>query len=891
MMRRATRLAAIALTGACSAAGSPAGDPLAVQWSGCDAVVAGGCVVEGAGAPTLVAWVDDADPALRVVDDRGGVHPPEAIVDGGQRFRLSVAPDVSTLRMLDADGSARWALPIVRREPAPPDAEAPATIDETAALPGPLRAQALREGFWAAHAAGDATAVQRFAVATHVVALSSGEWSIACSVAQAAAFSALHLGGDTARAHAWLDLTRWCDARVPESAPDAAYYRGVVLVGDGRRVDALEQLHAAWRGASRLGRDPEAHAYALYYATVLGEAGFTVAALRQFEILAESAAPGCPWAMLALNHAWLLQLHGEAEGSSLLLGRAQSLLEQGLAALEGAGACADGLPLLAETFRLDLAHGALLLGDPTRAQAELSAIDPSRLDPGRARWFHRLDAAVALAEGRPERAAAWLEGVARAGDDDADHDAVWRDRVLAARLADATGDAAAAREHDLAAERALDGMVASFAQGIAAGPLLGSHPESSARLVARALETGDRQDAWCTMRRARRRPLLATAAATWRLHDPAVATRLDEHRDRLARLAREVPGADRESQRIRSERRTAIDRAFAVELANGLDGPTPGADARVPDDCGPNVPPGTLVLAFHPAVRGGWTVFAVLDGAIETTWIAGDPADYESRELAARVLAPFTALVERAARIRVLPAGPWNAVDLHALPWGDAPLVVARPVTYALDLAVPEAPTGVGSTVSFVDADPLRSLADLRAPMLAIQRRLAASRPTTWSEPTGTDELLATLAGVDAWIYFGHAAPPRDGEQVPWQSSVGLLLPGEQRIDAFALLSSPAVAPRHVALLGCGTGTVDPSLPPGSITLPQALVIRGARSVLASGADVTPALAIAIAERLADRGPAGADAIDFRTALRTAQLELRAQDRTAAWATFRVWEP
>jgi hypothetical protein len=175
--------------------------------------------------------------------------------------------------------------------------------------------------------------------------------------------------------------------------------------------------------------------------------------------------------------------------------------------------------------------------------------------------------------------------------------------------------------------------------------------------------------------------------------------------------------------------------------------------------------------------------------------------------------------------------------------------------------------------------------------MLAVQRGLAAARPTAWSEPDGVDELLGVLADVDAWIDFGHAAPPRAGDDVPWQSSIGLLLPGEQRLDAFDLLSSPGGAPRQVALLGCGTGTVDPSLPPGSITLPQALIIRGAHTVVATGDDVAPGLAVAVAERLANGAPAGADTIDLRAALRVAQLELREQDPTAAWATFRVWEP
>lgn len=881
---RPTTLAALALTWACSAAGSPEGEPLAVQWSGCDAVVAGGCAVEGPGTPTLVAWVDDADPGLRIVDDRGGVHGPEALVDGGRRFRVPIVGDVTTLRMLDANGRSRWTLPIVRREPIPRDAEAPATIDEVEALPGPHRAQALRDGYSAAHAAGDATAAQRFAIASHVVALAAGEWSTACGVAQAAAFSAQYLSGDSARAHAWLDITRWCDTRVPESGPGAAYYRGTVVAAEGHRIAALEQLYRAWRGAVRLDRD-EAASFALYYAGVLGEAGFTIAAERLFEGLAAEVPPGCTHAMLVLNFAWLLQLRGEAEGSSALLRRSGSLLEQGLAE---SAACASEAPLLAATFHINLAHGALLLDDTTRAALELDAIEPSQLDPGLTRWYQRLRAGLDLAQGRPQQARARLDAIVRP-QDDGDHEAAWRDLVLAARVSHALGDHRAALEHDHAAESALDRGVASFAEGLAAGASLGMRPESSVRIVADALERADVDAAWCTMRRARRRPLLAAAAATWRMHadDDTVAARLLAHRGQLATLSRDVPGTDRESVRIRADRRAAMERALASDLAALV----PGLGDSLDAPCGPAPAPGTVVLAFHPAARGGWTVFAATDRTIQTTWIEGTPAQYGPEELSSRVLTPFTALIAGAERLRVLPAGPWNAIDLHALPWGDAPLLATLPVTYALDLATPTTEARQDATISFVDADPLRELAQHRAPLLAAQVRLAEQRRALWSEPSGVEDVRDALADSDTWVFFGHAAAPRDGQDVPWQSSIALLLPGEQRLDAFDVLTAPAGAPRHVALLGCGTGTVDPSLPPGSITLPQALLIRGARSVVATGADVAPSDAIVIAQRLVEFLSTAAEPIDLAAALRIAQLDLRARDPMAAWATFRVWEP
>ena len=850
-------------------------------------MVAAGCAIEGSAAATLVAWVDDADPGLRIVDDRGGAYGPEALVDGGRRFRVPIDDDVRVLQMLDAGERSRWTLAIVRRDAPEAQETVPATIDEADALPRPRRARALRAGFAAAHAAGDAVTAQRFAIASHVVALATGEWSTACGVAQAAAFSAQHLGGDAVRAHAWLDLSRWCDARVPEAAPGAAYSRGVVTAAQGRRIEALELLHRAWRGAVRLDL-AEAHSFARYYAGVLGEAGFTSAAERMFEGLAAEVPPGCPRAVLELDFAWLLLLRGEAEDAPGTLRRATSLLEHGLVELGEAGACAADLPLLAETFHINLAHGALMLGNSARARVELDAIDPARLDPGLTRWFDRLRAALDLAQGRPQQARAWLDVVAQSQPND-DYDASWRDRVVAARLADALGDSVAALEHDRAAERALDGAVASFAQGLAAGPLLGSRPESSARLVARALEAGDVEVAWCAMRRARRRPLLAAAAATLRLHadDDALAQRLQVHRDRVSELAREIPGADRESLRIRAERRAAMERALATDVAALVPGISDSQNAP----CGAPPPTGTLVLAFHPAASGGWTVFANLDGVIETARIDGIPTQYGPAELSARVLAPFTVLVEHADHVRVLPAGPWNAIDLHALPWGDAPLLAALPVSYAMDVAVPTTPARADATISFVDADPLRTLAAHRGPLLAARDRLAGRRRTTWSEPDGIDEVRGALAGSDAWVFFGHAAASQRSEQVPWQASIALVLPGEQRLGAFDVLTAAAGAPRHVALLGCGTGTVDPSLPMGSITLPQALLIRGAQGVVATGHDVAPGAAVAIAEQIVEALPEGPEPMDLAAALRIAQLELRERDPDADWATFRVWEP
>lgn len=890
MKRRA--LAAFALAVACVAAPTP--EPVAtsrIEWGGCALEFADArCVLTEDGPGRIVVWVEHGDPELRLVVDAGEAVAGEPL-DGGQRFAIEI--ESGTLALFLGETRLPWSLVVERRRPSPALralSEAPRTAGyagdfeaAVAALPPAERARGYRAGFARAHAQADAAAAERFAFAALGAAVAAGELSTACGVAQAASFSALHLRGDVARARAWLETTRFCPIAVPASAPGFAYYSGLIAAALGRHVDAVEYLEQASARASRIDHVDDARQYAIGQALFLGEAGFTEAATMRLAALVEAFEPGCVRVVAMLDHAWAVQLAAEASGERELLREAEAEL---IAALDESELhhCSTSSPHVEAIIRIDLAHGALGLGEFGHARHELARIDAGRLEPGLARWYRRLDAQVAMAEGRIAAARAWIAGIDDAGIDD---DASWRDHLVAARLASALGDEASARLHDRAAEAALDRVVSSFAEGLASGPLLGARVESSTRIVADAVRRGDAHAAWCTARRARRRALQATAGAALRVQDDrdgAVAERLAAYRGQAARVDAELEGLDLASRRERAASQARLRTELAVDLA----ALAPSMSTALRDGCGPPTPASTLSLGFHPRGDGGWFAFAELDGRVAVSSL-DDPESLSRAELARALFDPVDEMLARAERVRVLPAGAWNRVDLHALDWRGAPLVDAKPVAYALDLSLPTADVRRGAAVVFADVDPLRELGTHAGPL---RRALDTDRAgVRWSAGADRRELQRMLGDVDTWTFFGHSRMPKaEASNMPWQWSRGLLVGTDASLDAFEVLMLPAAAPRRVALVGCSTGVVDPALPPGSITLAQAFIVRGAGQVLATHADIAPRHAVEVARRLAPELGGGGEA-DLAVALRRAQLDLRVQAPDAPWPAWRVWEP
>ena len=132
-----------------------------------------------------------------------------------------------------------------------------------------------------------------------------------------------------------------------------------------------------------------------------------------------------------------------------------------------------------------------------------------------------------------------------------------------------------------------------------------------------------------------------------------------------------------ESRAAQLERaRKQLDRAMAE-----LGGPGNRDESRLS-------PPGRgeVILAYHPLPKG-WVGFAADAGrnpkspasSCRTTCspIPGPPKFREA--LAPKLIGPFQAVLERAARVRVLPFGPLQSVDFHALPLAGKPLLDSAP--------------------------------------------------------------------------------------------------------------------------------------------------------------------------------------------------------------------
>ncbi|MGB1275097.1 MAG: CHAT domain-containing protein, partial [Nannocystaceae bacterium] len=140
----------------------------------------------------------------------------------------------------------------------------------------------------------------------------------------------------------------------------------------------------------------------------------------------------------------------------------------------------------------------------------------------------------------------------------------------------------------------------------------------------------------------------------------------------------------------------------------------------------------------------------------------------------------------------------------------------------------------------------------------------------------------SALAATDLLHYAGHGLS--DGN-----TGVGsvLLLAGST-LSVGDILMLPSV-PQVVVLSGCETGLTDSRTLSGGMSVAWAFVAAGSQSVIAAASEIDDDLAAAISSKLYSGGDE--TGFDGPSALRRAQLAIRAQDPAAAWHVFRAWVP
>ncbi|MGK3981954.1 CHAT domain-containing protein [Sorangium sp. So ce136] len=585
----------------------------------------------------------------------------------------------------------------------------------------------------------------------------------------------------------------------------------------------------------------------------------------------------------------------------------------------------------------NLALAKLEAGQTGAARAlldEARRTDP-RPDARVAMYWIEIEGRIALRSGNPASALRIYDRLSQLAEASELPEGRYRAALGRGRALEALGrlDAAIAAYEGAEAVRSDLSLLVPLGQG--RGGYLGRF-EESARLEVDLLL---RRDPRRALRAARRSRALALAALRWIDGIEALGgeerarweTALAAYRD--ARAAFDEEGRDDwrlSSDELEAARVTRASRGRSIRALldealflarRGEPAPAELADA-------PALAEGELMLVLHP-IRDGWAGFAVSRGGVVARRLPALDLSSPAAELAAGLLAPFAAPLRAATRLRVAAHGALDRIDFHALPWEGAPLVARMPVTYGLDLpergarpadvasatrsagaagetrpadaaSAPRSAGAAGETrpadaasaprSALVVADPRRDLPAARREADAVARALEGKglRVERLSGGLATHRAVAGALeqpGIEVFHYAGHGF---FGGLDGWDSGLALAGGSELAVgDILALRRAPA----RVVLSGCDTARTEAAqAAPGArglgLGLAQALLVAGARSVIAATRPVDDALA----ERVMAALYAG-EQQDPAAQLREATLAALRADPSCDWASFRALVP
>jgi cellulose synthase operon protein C len=680
--------------------------------------------------------------------------------------------------------------------------------------------------------------------------------------------------------------------RAPPQAPaefryDVTYYRCLLADSEGDYRSALAAVQQAGEIAERIGWKRYQLIAEEKMALLLRVLGRSSDSARLFErLLRRPVANSCDEAQLLNNHAWSALLAREAGES---FGDPTPFLER---ALEEYAACESATIEKKGNILFNLALAHLQEGRLSQAKdllARARKMEPHAPAPHRLWWFD-LEGRIALREQRPAEALRPFAALEKLASETSSPDGRLRAAFGQAQTHEALGDPAAALEVLRKAEALIDEqslqvpiqegreLFVATRQAVASlhvEILLDQNRNAQALDVARQarsrvlrqLESSDRIAGLPPERRARWERLLTE------YHERRAALEERAKNDwelPLDQLHHEEAAREAEAEALKK----LLDEAF---LILGNPGVRPGEAPRSPR-------PGELILAYHPLPRG-WVGFAA-DGKTVAVHRFELPDLSRTAELSSRLLLPFRTAIRQARRLRILPSGPLQAVDFHALPFDGDVLLARAPVIYGLDLPTAESAAPPGRHALLV-ADPRENLLSALG-----EARTVAKALEGWSPPWITEELTAgkasaatvrsRLAGADLLHYAGHGSFAGVGG---WES--GLLLAGETRLTLGDLLTLER-APAWVVLSGCDTGRTSVETPVESLGLAQAFLLAGSRAVVASTRLVDDRAAPELFTELYrqwGREP------DLAVALQRAQLAWRQKSSRADWQGFRLFEP
>ena len=678
-----------------------------------------------------------------------------------------------------------------------------------------------------------------------------------------------------------------------------AYYRGLLGRDSGDLRGALRHLRQADEGTGRLGLRRIQLNVRLVLALLLQEMGRSEEAMQMLlavrRDLPADTHPCTRWDLLA-NIAWI----------SMLIREGRSLREDPIETPEPTPLLRSTLeryrdkcprPMYVVDAHVNLALAALQRGRPEEAARHVTAARSSGPVPNTYIVVFLLDieGRVALARGKPALALERFARLEAKGQVSNSAEILWRAAVGRGRALEAAGREGEAVDAYRAAESWLEHQSLRVPLGSGRALFLGDRGLSVRLLVDLLVRRGQPAQAMAAARRARAR----TLASMYRLDrldalSPARRRRWDEAisryrvlRDALDREAArdwELPSDRVAVARLARQRKQkklvlALDQAFAQ-----LSGPTPRFGKLTRPAAG------EVILTYCPsAQRGRWLGFAATRSGVTVEQIQLTSLQGPAPALSAALLAPFRASLARAGRVRILPHGQLQRVDLHGLPLDNGVLISLAPVVYSVDLPVPRtSPRPARGRRALVVADPRRDLKQARreaAVVAELLSRAARGAPRPWQVTRLTGDtatkpaLRSALGRTDLFHFAGH------GEAMGtagWGSH--LRLAGAAQLTIGDILALEEVPPL-IVLSGCDTGRGSGRGAVG-VNLAHAFLAAGAQVVVATTRTVKDDLALRLGKALY----AGAAAPDWtlERSFRAAVLKIRRQQPSADWTAYRM---
>jgi cellulose synthase operon protein C len=889
---------AVASGPACEPRPAPRAGSLEAYFDGCREVRASReCRVPGASPSTLTFWIKaQATAAVQVLLDGRPTAIEPVAVQGGLRLVVEIEhPPVGvTIRSQDGEWTLR-VLPSSELEPLVQAQRLRASGEFDAAVVAldaigehpdlGVRARVL--GLRGRIALDRGKHKEAIAYLEQSIRMNRAAGSVSAEMNDRYALSDIKkTQGDYATAQEVLLGVRELAGSYPAGAMWSHYYEGNLSFGTADLRRALVLFERASIDAERLGFERLWASATLMRVHTLHQLGRDADARSLIEPLA----------------ARIPQLRDCARAEAMeLLGPRAFELRQSAADLERVGAW---LEEAVELYRRVcpkprwLASSLVLLGlvrlaeqKPDEAARLLAASRAAHDEPSVRLLFrqHELDAMIS--EARRERSAEQkyrrLELLGLKQDDPLIR---WTGLLGRGLALDRVGQTDAAIDAYEEAETVLEQLRFNTPLGGGREAFLGSRMESASRLIDLLLRGGRAEDALRVARRSRARSLSALAwpsrldAASENIRRAWYAA-VSEYQQR--RTARERDAAADWELPADELEHTLADRArLGTSARELLDEALASLGSRSEGTAAPLAPAaGEVVLLYHP-VPSGWVGFAVnLEGVTARRLRAEPSGSRTPEELGDWLLGPFSALIERSNRMRVLAFGALNQMDFHALPWRGRPLVSSIAVRYGVDVKRVTRSAEAGMNALIVT--PHDELKNSTAEAAIAEERLRTSgwdvqrlRGSAVKRATIGESIIA--GQIRFFHYSGHARYfGLDG----WESHLGS--DEDQLMTVGDILTLPA-SPDYVILSGCETAASADRSGSG-LGLAQAFVIAGAEWVVASSRMVKDADAARIVMELYDQR--GLPSSDVGFLLQAAQRKLLETRPEVDWASFRVLVP